>query len=208
MTRYLQIAIDTPLRRTFDYRCPADIDVSRLKPGMRVAVPFGRRRVVGVLVATAATTEVPPAKLRTAVEILDSEPALDAALFELLTWSADYYRHPIGEVLTAALPQALRNGAPLVEQVERWLLTADGQQQWSSLPAGSKRLRALAEALARGSEANELAAVSLTWRAGIRELEERGWVAREVVATQQPVMAPRVNASEHALSEVQRSAVE
>jgi primosomal protein N' (replication factor Y) len=170
-------------------------------------VPFGRRRVVGVLLEITATTDVPASKLRSALEVLDSEPAFDPVLFELLTWSADYYRHPIGEVLMAALPMALRQGAPLDERTERWGLTEAGVREWASLPARSTRLRALAEALSRGAEANELAGVSSTWRAGLRELAERGWVERETVATQAPRMTPRVNASEHALSEAQRVAV-
>ena len=42
----LAVAIDTPLRRTFDYRAPAQ--QPDIAPGQRVWVPFGRRRVVGV----------------------------------------------------------------------------------------------------------------------------------------------------------------
>ena len=55
----LKVAIPTPLRRLFDY-LPADEDIdenhskqSKLKPGIRVLVSFGRRSVVGVLVAIA-----------------------------------------------------------------------------------------------------------------------------------------------------------
>ena len=208
MTCYLEIAVDTPLRRAFDYVCPPGIDVAALKPGIRVAVPFGRRRVVGVLVKIKPTSDVPRNKLRAAIELLDIESVFDPVLFDLLCWAADYYRHPIGEVLTAALPIALRQGAALDEQIERWRLTEVGERDWTTLPARSTRLRALATALSRGAQAKELAEVSPTWRAGVRELAERGWAMREVIAVQAPSLTSRVNASEHELSEAQREAVE
>src|SRR5712671_6724465 len=107
---YLEIAIDTPLRRPFDYRCPASIAADRLRPGMRVRVPFGRRRVVGILLRVKPVTEVPASKLKPAIELLDSEPVFEPRLLALLIWAAEYYRHPIGEVLAAALPLALRTG--------------------------------------------------------------------------------------------------
>jgi primosomal protein N' (replication factor Y) len=35
----------------------------------------------------------------------------DRITLELLVWASEYYRHPVGEVLAAALPVALRTGA-------------------------------------------------------------------------------------------------
>ncbi|MBA3564092.1 MAG: hypothetical protein H0W33_08825, partial [Gammaproteobacteria bacterium] len=46
----LRVAVDAPLNRYFDYLPPAVSPEARLRPGMRVAVPFGRRRTVGMLV--------------------------------------------------------------------------------------------------------------------------------------------------------------
>jgi len=89
----LRLAVDVPLRRLFDYRPPPGVDPDRLAPGVRLWVPFGRRRVVGVLIERPATTEVPAGKLRAAASLIDDTPVLDAALLELLLWSADYYHH-------------------------------------------------------------------------------------------------------------------
>ncbi len=50
MSVVLGIAVDVPLRRLFDYRAPPGTDPSRLQPGVRLWVPFGRRRVTGILV--------------------------------------------------------------------------------------------------------------------------------------------------------------
>jgi len=51
----LRIALDTPLRRVFDYLPPAGAagTDSPPAPGVRVRVPFGRRQVVGILMEVA-----------------------------------------------------------------------------------------------------------------------------------------------------------
>ena len=123
----LAVAIDTPLRRTFDYRAPAQ--QPDLAPGQRVWVPFGRRRVVGVVVERRDRTDVPAGKLRSAFAAVDEEPTFDAALLQLLLWSADYYRHPVGEVIAAAMPAPLRVGTSLREETIVWSLTELGRRE-------------------------------------------------------------------------------
>ncbi|HEX7769112.1 MAG TPA: primosomal protein N', partial [Dokdonella sp.] len=91
----LVVAIDTPLRRVFDYRAAAAW-ADRVAPGHRVWVPFGRRRVVGVVLECREHSSVPSEKLRAAFGLIDGEPTFDETFLELLRWSADYYRHPIG----------------------------------------------------------------------------------------------------------------
>ena len=59
----LQIALDTPLRRVFDYLPPADTGGGTPKLGVRVSVPFGRRQLIGVLVGITQASSIAPAKL-------------------------------------------------------------------------------------------------------------------------------------------------
>src|SRR2546430_17170305 len=87
-----RVALDTPLRRLFDYLPPASPGAHPPAPGARVRVPFGRRRLVGVIVASAETSELPPGRLKPILEVLDSRPVLDAPALELLGWAAHYYR--------------------------------------------------------------------------------------------------------------------
>jgi primosomal protein N' (replication factor Y) len=109
---YLRIALDRPLRQLFDYLQPAEPG-AQVAPGMRVRVPFGNQRLVGFVIEGAESSELPAGKLKAILEVLDSEPVLDADSLALLRWAAEYYHHPIGEVLAAALPKALRLGAPV-----------------------------------------------------------------------------------------------
>ena len=75
-------------------------------------------------------------------------PVLDAAMLEFLEWTAEYYHHPIGEVVSVALPLALRSGHPAEEVTERWQLTATGLESGLAQPGGrAPRQRALLERL-------------------------------------------------------------
>ena len=124
----LQIALDTPLRRVFDYLPPPQThEAPRL--GVRVQVPFGRQRLIGILVGIVSESALAAQKLRAALEILDEDPVYDAVTFELLRWAADYYHHPVGEVYAAALPVALRAGQPAALNTEHWSLTEQGRAE-------------------------------------------------------------------------------
>ncbi len=214
----LQIALDTPLRRVFDYRCPPDLRAAdsalpSLQPGIRIRVPFGRRNLVGVLVATTATSTLDPAKLKTAVEILDEVPVFDPVTFELLRWAADYYHHALGEVIAAALPASLRDGQPAVDAVECWTLTAAGRDELVT-PSDRRgpRQRALlawlgARAGAGTPPAATRAAIEAAFKpAELRALAKRGWVTANQVA---PAAAPlEVRPSDLELTTAQATVVD
>ena len=106
-----RVVLDTPLRRSFDYLPPKANSVTKIAPGMRVRVPFGAQRLIGIATQAANESEIAPDRLKAILDVLDGAPVLDDSLRALLGWAADYYHHPIGEVFTAALPKALRLGA-------------------------------------------------------------------------------------------------
>jgi len=125
----LCVAIPSPLRSLFDYLPPTGLesDVAlQLRPGIRVLVPFGNRRVVGVLIRSSNRTDVIPKKLRSVTDIIDWEPLFSTALLNSLLWAADYYQHPIGEVFSTALPASLRQQAQLNPTSYSWQITEKG----------------------------------------------------------------------------------
>ncbi len=186
----LRVAIDTPLRRLFDYRPPADIDPASLVPGKRVLVPFGRRQLVGVLIESASHSDVPAAKLKTALAIIDREPPLDAVTFDLVRFAADYYQHPPGEAFAAALPALLRAGRPLEAIETRWRLAALAE----SSPPG--RLGPKQKAVLAALQGNEsigldtLDALGGSAREAMRSLVARGYVESFELATPALTRAP------------------
>ena len=105
----LQVALDLPLPRLFDYRsAPAGDDEL---PGRIVRVPFGTGEKIGVVVALAGASEQPEDKLKTA-EPIAGLPVLPADWLELCAFCARYYHHPLGQVMAFALPPLLRQGKP------------------------------------------------------------------------------------------------
>jgi primosomal protein N' (replication factor Y) len=176
----LRVALDTPLRRVFDYLPPASggggADTSP-SPGVRVRVPFGRRQVLGILVEVAEDSPIDLAKLKRALEILDSRPVFDAVTFDLLRWAADYYHHPLGEVMAAALPASLRGGQAAHVPLEVWAPTAAGRAELERA-AGKRasRQRALLTLLEQrgGATVDDLGEFK---PAMFRSLADKGWAA-------------------------------
>ena len=125
-TTILRLALPSPLRRLFDYLPPTGCATAALQPGVRLRVPFGRREVVGVLVELADHSEVPEAKLKPALELLDRQPLLPVALFRLCLWAAQYYQHSLGDTFSWALPALLRQGAAAEARQERFWQLAEG----------------------------------------------------------------------------------
>jgi primosomal protein N' (replication factor Y) (superfamily II helicase) len=121
----LRLAIPSPLYRLFDYLPPRGC--GPLQPGLRLQVPFGRTRTVGILIETVARSELDPARLKRAQAVLDSEPLLAADILAMAQWAAAYYQHPLGEVLAGCLPVALRSGQPAEARgTAVWRLSAAG----------------------------------------------------------------------------------
>ncbi len=76
-------------------------------------------------------------RLKHVLSILDEQPLLSEELLTLLRWAAQYYHHPIGEVMAAALPGALRKGR-LLKTGE-----ASGVRRGAFSPAPPPSLRSL-----------------------------------------------------------------
>ncbi|HEV7611961.1 MAG TPA: primosomal protein N' [Steroidobacteraceae bacterium] len=178
----LQIALDTPLRRVFDYRAPADMGDSP-RPGVRVRVPFGRRQLIGILIGVAFESSVPAPKLKTALRILDEQPIVDPVTFDLLCWAAEYYHHPLGEVFAAALPVGLRAGQPVRQTIEWWSLTQAGRDELSAPSVRrAPRQRALLGWL-EGRGGATAAEVAGDFKiAQLRALAASGWIMSQSIA--------------------------
>jgi len=204
-----RVALDTPLRRLFDYLpLPGPHPV----PGCRVRVPFGRQRLVGVVMEVASSSDLPPERLKPLLEVLDAEPILDEAALGLLRWAADYYHHPIGEVVSTALPKALRLGAKSSQALERWSATAEGHAAFAQgEPRRAPKQRKLLEYLVAhdGRSTEEIALHLPKWREAARPLSARGWIgSMESPAEPEDGPAPTVRTSGPELAQEQKQAVE
>jgi primosomal protein N' (replication factor Y) len=176
----LQIAIPSPLHGSLDYLAPPHCSSAALQPGIRVQVPFGKRKAIGVLIQATGQSRIAAQRLRPAFSLLDQEPLLNKDLLELTTWASRYYHHPLGEVIATALPTALRNGLPAeMTGMRIWKITATGT---AVSPAELKRAPRQAALLHRlqlapqGLHNDELSEDVGDWRNAMRALMDKGWV--------------------------------
>lgn len=100
---WLRVALDLPLPGLFDYRSSLAV-----RPGTRVIVPFGRRKLVGVVVETPDTPVFDPGQIRDIDQVLDDLPPLPADWLRMAAFAAQYYQRPLGEVMLPTLPAGLR----------------------------------------------------------------------------------------------------
>lgn len=132
-SRYVSVAVPTPLRTTFQYKLAEGQFASR---GCRVLVPFGRQKLVGVVTTVSSELEIEDSKIRQVIDVYDERASLTDPILKLCLWAAKYYEHPIGEVITNALPTIIRQGKDPLEPVELLSATPEGL---SADPAYLKR---------------------------------------------------------------------
>jgi len=169
----VRVALDVPLPRLFDYRAE---DATRADIGCRALVPFGKKRLVGLIVELAAESAVPASRLRAAERILREVAPLRREWMELAKFCSNYYQRPLGEVVAAALPSRLRSARPIPDAPRDYALTPAGADALAAIPSRHRRLRALLSRLGKGSaSASELA--TLGSRNLLRRSIETGWIA-------------------------------
>lgn len=107
---YVEAVLPIPVRRAFTYRLPEDMR-TRVKPGTRLMLPFGRRNLTGYAVVLHETLptdiEIDESRLKDIIEVLDDEPLITPEILKLTQWTADYYASFWGEMLKAALPAGI-----------------------------------------------------------------------------------------------------
>ena len=121
----VRVALPVFVYDSFDYTLSAE-QYAQAQVGARVAVSFGRQNLVGIITEKIDPNETFTGqfKLKSITELLDKEPILDSQLLRLLTWSAQYYQFPIGEVMQTALPTLLRQGRGLDILFQQWQIIA------------------------------------------------------------------------------------
>ena len=170
-----RVELDVPVPGPFDY-ATGDRDV---RVGALVAVPFGRRRQVGVVTALADSSAIDKSRLKFIERVLPVEP-LTADTLALAAFCAEYYRHPVGQVLSIMLPTMLRK-PDYGKRVQAWeyRLTAQGAVDLEAniKPRATGQRRLLA-ALAKG-DALDAAQARLVYPGAprlLREWVDQGWI--------------------------------
>jgi primosomal protein N' (replication factor Y) len=180
---YARVALNRPVRREFTYAVTGGLG-ARASVGARVAVSFGARRSIGVIVELERETEVPAVRLKEVLAVLDDEPVVGAELLDLARWIAQRYACSWGEALAAMLPAPLkREGArrrvPRI-RVRSGIGVAEMESLLPRHPEQHRLLRTLLE-LGGVSLLRELLRSLRLSESPARTLRKRGWVEIELV---------------------------
>lgn len=199
----VNVALDVPLERLFDYLSG---NLS-LRIGQRVEVPFGNRKMVGIVMGFSQHSDYALDKLKTISRSFDDEPILDETTFRLMRFCADYYQYPFGQALLAILPARLRQlkPAPML-RIFAYRLSPEAlkcAQLQQQIPARQVVQRKLLLALQEGEKTEaQLKQLSSVWQKALMALMAQGWVEKfelQVSApTHFPLNAQTLNAEQQA----------
>src|SRR3954464_4173406 len=91
----VRVALDVPLAKLFDYSAPdRNLDV-----GDRVAVQFGARQRIGVVLERDAASELPEERVNPILALRDDAPRLPSEWLQLMRFLSEYYHRPLGETV-------------------------------------------------------------------------------------------------------------
>ena len=102
---YIDVILPIPIRQLFTYGVNKD-EAAFLKPGMRVAVPFGKKKLYTALVYTVHTQAPSHYETKEIDHILDQKPLVPGIEIKFWEWLSSYYCCPLGEVMRASLLKA------------------------------------------------------------------------------------------------------
>ena len=176
----LRVALNIPIDTLFDYVAP---EATQSDIGLRVCVPFGRRKLTGIIMEICTETDVPAEKLKTIFGISREIPPLSNDLLTLFSFCSDYYHHPLGMVAINGLPVKLRNNKPVILKTDRdglrYVLTESGRQvNASTIPKRNKVMHQLLGKLNEDEllSAQEVRKISSHAVNVLKEWVLKGWV--------------------------------
>ena len=167
-----RVCLEIALRKEFDYAIPAEL-AGKVDVGSRVQVPFGARKVLGVVTAVAEESAL--ARLKPILKIIGAQTLVTPKVIKLANWIADYYCCAPEIALKSVLPEVVRKeAAGWRERLLVRALPANGE--FPKLPKRQLEVWNIVEER-REILLSELLELAETTSATVRKLEDRGLVA-------------------------------
>ena len=191
--RIVRVAFDSGVDNEFDYLVPDKF--WPIQPGRRIEAPFGRNNKLqtGFCVDTATKPQSGRKfKLKTIKRVIDKAPLLDTQLLDLADWISKYYVCPLGRVLAAMVPAAVKKGTGVKKAKYAYLASQDqtkvSKKQQAIIDILKARRAVTAAAGIEKSRLLELANVSTD--GPLKKLAQKGVVkiAERVVFTHLPAI--------------------
>jgi primosomal protein N' (replication factor Y) len=100
-----RVSLEIALRKEFDYSIPAAL-AGQIDVGSRVQVPFGPRKILGVV--TAVAEESGQANLKPILKVIGGQTLVTPKVLKLARWIGEYYCCAPEIALKSVLPEAVR----------------------------------------------------------------------------------------------------
>ena len=101
---YIEVSVCLPVMKTYTYSVPEHFQTICFL-GMRVLVPFKRRKVTGYIISIQESCE--GFKAKKILDVLDEYPLFPESQISFFKWISQYYIHALGQVIKTALPSSL-----------------------------------------------------------------------------------------------------
>ncbi len=189
-----RVSLEIALRKEFDYLIPAAL-AGQVDVGSRVQVPFGPRKLLGVV--TAVAEESGHAKLKPILKVIGADTLVTPKVLRLARWIGEYYCCAPEIALKSVLPEAVRKeDAGWRERLFVRALAVSGE--FPKLPKRQQEVWNIVEER-QGILLSELVELAGTTASTVRKLEDRGLIrianeiserdpyAKETILASQPL---------------------
>ena len=190
-----RVSLEIALRKEFDYSIPSEL-AGQIDVGSRVQVPFGARKILGVV--TALAEESGHANLKPILKVIGAQTLVTPKVLQLARWIGEYYCCAPETALKSVLPEAVRKeDASWRERLLVRALPLSGE--FPKLPKRQQEVWNIVEER-REVLLSELVELAETTAATVRKLEDRGLVsitneiserdpyAKEIILASQPLV--------------------
>lgn len=106
-TLFVEVILPLAIPRTYTYRVPAILN-NHVEQGRRAVVQFGKSKIYTAIIHSVSQKAPEKYEAKYLLDIIDDQPIIHQVQLEFWQWIADYYLCTLGEVMTAALPSALK----------------------------------------------------------------------------------------------------
>lgn len=107
LTLFAEVILPLSIAKNYTYRVPYELN-NVVAVGKRVVVQFGKSKLYTAIIRSISTEAPERYEAKYLMEVLDDQPVVTLQQLEFWKWLADYYLCNVGEVMSAALPSALK----------------------------------------------------------------------------------------------------
>lgn len=107
---WVEVVFPHPPLRRLTYRIPRHLEA--IRPGHRVLVELGQRKVTGFVTGFCDKPGIP--EIKDVLDMMEPEPVLSEELLRLVRWISQYYMASLGDVIRTALPPGIHQRSRLM----------------------------------------------------------------------------------------------